>query len=91
MRELVGDLGEVTDLHLVGPPEEPGHVAVATNSAAVRVFEVATCSCCASLEGHSDVVLALDGVQLADGRTMLASGSKDATLRLWSIQVACYL
>ena len=40
-------------------------------------------ACCATLHGHSAAVLALDALRLPSGRTLLASGGKDNTLRLW--------
>ncbi|MER6187672.1 trypsin-like peptidase domain-containing protein, partial [Streptomyces sp. NPDC001652] len=39
----------------------------------------------ATLEGHSDRVRALCTVQLADGRSLLASAGGDSTVRLWDV------
>jgi len=38
-RQLVGNNDEVTDLRFVGPPAAPTHLAVATNSPAIRLFD----------------------------------------------------
>ena len=52
---------QVTDLRFVGPPSEPSHIAVSTNSEAVRLYSLASQSCAVSLVGHTDIVLCLDG------------------------------
>lgn len=39
VRQLVGNNDEVTDLRFVGPPATPTHLAVATNSPAIRLFD----------------------------------------------------
>ena len=59
-QQLIGDHGEVTDLRFLGTPETPSHLVVATNSATLRIFGTDTARCSASLEGHSDVILAID-------------------------------
>ena len=61
--------------------EEESHVAVATNSEEVKVFERATGSC-QLLSGHLGVVLSLSSS--ADGQ-LVVTGSKDNTIRLWRI------
>lgn len=38
--QLVGNNDEVTDLRFVGPAAAPTHVAVATNSPAIRLFDM---------------------------------------------------
>ena len=73
-RQLIGNLDEVTDLRLLGSPAADGafsHLAVATNSATVRLFQLEPLGCCASLTGvHTDTVLALDTTShLADPHT----------------------
>ena len=67
------------DITLVGEGES--HVAVATNSEEVKVFERESGSC-QLLSQHSGVVLSLSSS--LDGK-LLATGSKDNTLRLWKI------
>jgi len=68
----------------------PTHAAVATSSEAVRVICLRTLSCAATLggtHGHRGPVLALDQHHLrrgrAAGRAVVATGGKDATVRLW--------
>ena len=75
--QLIGYLDEVLDISLVGEGET--HIAVATNSEEVKVFERDTGSC-QLLSGHSGIVLSLGAT--SDGR-VLATGSKDNTVRLW--------
>ncbi|MCJ1354295.1 MAG: Transducin (beta)-like 3 [Icmadophila ericetorum] len=70
-----GDCHEVTDLRLLGPPEAPTHLALATNSPAVRIFDVQTLNCTATLAGHTDTVLVMDAVYNKGG----VSGAHDAT------------
>ena len=65
------------DIALVGEGESC--VAVATNSEEVKVFRRETGSC-QLLSGHTGIVLSLSPTP--DGR-VLATGSKDNTLRLW--------
>lgn len=86
VRELVGDQGEVTDLRFVGPPSKPSHLAVATNSAVIRLYSLASRAYEAALYGHTDMVLALDSIQNTRGQTLLASGSKDCSFRLWKLE-----
>lgn len=65
------------DIALVG--ERESHVAMATNSKEVKVFDRETGSC-QLLSQHSGVVLSLSSN--VDG-SLLATGSKDNTVRLW--------
>lgn len=86
--QLVGNIDQVTDLRALtcrpSTAQPPSHVAVATNSAHVHVFEVATRGCVASLTGHAGAVLALDVRSMADP-VLLATGSKDNGVRVWSM------
>lgn len=68
--QLVGYNDEVLDVKYVGV--EDSHVAVATNSNYVKVFELSTSSC-QLLAGHKEVVLCVDVFR--DGLT-LVTGSK---------------
>ena len=61
----------------------PTHVAVASNAEHIRLFDTATMSCDVTLAGHTEAVLSLDALRLKSGQTLLASGSKDNTLRVW--------
>lgn len=63
-------------MKLLGNDGAETHVAVATNSALIRVFELATWSC-QVLTGHTDVVLALD---VCHQGSLLVSSSKVNTL-----------
>lgn len=56
-------------------------LAVATNTDQVKVFDQSS-SNCQLLSGHNGIVLSLDSSQ--DGR-LLATSSKDNTIRLWSL------
>lgn len=83
-RQLIGNHDEVTDVRFVGPSAAPSHVAVATNGAVVRLFELATMSCAASLAGHRDIVLCMDafrhapkGSEKSEPRDFVVSGAKD--------------
>ena len=94
--QLVGNIDQVTDLRaLCCTPTDPtavapSHLAVATNSAQVHVFEVATRGCVASLTGHAGAVLALDVLSSQGGEPMvLATGSKDNGVRLWTVPQVC--
>lgn len=86
VKELIGSLGEITDLRILGNPGSAQYVAVATNSSVVRLYEAQTGGLAASLYGHSDVVLAMDVLQLDDSTSLLVSGSKDMTFRIWRLQ-----
>jgi U3 small nucleolar RNA-associated protein 13 len=55
-------------------------LAVATNSSLIRIYEASGLDACL-LEGHNEIVLCLD--RSNDG-TMLISGSKDSTARVWA-------
>ena len=60
------------------------HLAVATNSDLIRVYDLERFDT-ALLEGHEDVVLCLD--KSTDG-SVLFSGSKDKTARIWKSRPA---
>ncbi len=62
-RQLIGNLDEVTDLRLIGPPAGPTQLVLATNSPTIRMFDLTTMSCSATLSGHTDTVLVLDAIQ----------------------------
>ncbi|SCV69910.1 BQ2448_1304 [Microbotryum intermedium] len=80
-RQIVGYNDEVIDVAYLAPsrPEDESHLAVATNSDLIRVYDLARFNT-SLLEGHNDVVLCLG--RSTDGN-VLASGSKDKTARVW--------
>jgi U3 small nucleolar RNA-associated protein 13 len=73
-----GDYGSAASLTLA-----PKEMAVVTNSPTVRVFDPITMSCVGSLTGHSAVVLSIDAAITADGASLIVTGAKDHTVRLW--------
>ncbi|KZS93303.1 U3 small nucleolar RNA-associated protein [Sistotremastrum niveocremeum HHB9708] len=80
-RQLVGFNDEIVDCTFLSPrdDERDSHLALATNSALIRVYDVSSLDA-RILAGHADIVLSLD--TSSDGRT-LGSGSKDKTARIW--------
>lgn len=77
-RQLVGNMDEVTDVRFVGSKSNPSHIAIATNSEAVRLFDLGGLSCVASLVGHRDTVLCLDAALAPPAPP--ASSSSDAAV-----------
>ena len=71
--------------HAAAAPGLPSQLAVSSNSEQIRLFDVTTLACTATLCAHTGAVLALDVLQLPDGAALLASAGKDATVRLWSL------
>jgi U3 small nucleolar RNA-associated protein 13 len=90
-RTIVGYNDEITDLKFIAAPPAgmaappagispgPSQLAVATNSDQIRLFDLARMGC-RLLLGHTDVVLCLAA---SKSGSLLASASKDATVRLW--------
>lgn len=87
VKHIVGFNDEVIDtLYLSSPSssspstsDSDTHLAVATNSDLIRIYDLSTFDT-TLLAGHADVVLCL--ARNSSG-TMLFSGSKDKTARLW--------
>lgn len=82
-RQIIGFNDEIIDSVYLSPSptdRSDSHIALATNSSLIRVYDVATMDA-RLIPGHSDIVLCLD--VSADGR-WLASGSKDNTVRIWA-------
>ena len=86
-RQLIGYNDEVVDatfLHYKATinslPQRDSHLALATNSSLIRVYSMQDLDS-RLLEGHSEIVLALDH---SANRSILASGSKDKTARIWA-------
>jgi U3 small nucleolar RNA-associated protein 13 len=88
VKTLLGNLGEVTAVAFVGSltmSQVPQHVAVATNSDVLYMLDTETLSCARSLRGHAETVLAVAAVQVNAPQPtwLLASGSKDNSVRVW--------
>ena len=89
-RTIIGHNDEILDLKIIPNLEGAGEdgesnirrVAVATNSAQVRVFELGTYSC-QVLEGHTDTVLSID---VSPCGRFLATSGKDQTMRIWHLK-----
>lgn len=80
-RQIVGFNDDIVDAaYLTTDEGEATHLALATNSALVRIYSTATFDA-RLLSGHRDMVLCLD--KSADGR-WLVTGSKDRTARVWA-------
>lgn len=89
-RQLIGYNDEIVDASFLNynynPPSpsstknSDSHIALATNSSLIRVYSTLNLDA-RLLEGHSEIVLALD--HSSDAR-ILVSGSKDKTARVWA-------
>ncbi|KAF9586347.1 U3 small nucleolar RNA-associated protein 13 [Lunasporangiospora selenospora] len=80
VKQVVGYNDEIIDVAYIG---DETHLAVAANSEQIRIFNLKEFEC-DLIYGHSDTVICLD--RNSDG-TLLASGSKDNTAKVWSIDV----
>jgi U3 small nucleolar RNA-associated protein 13 len=78
-RTIVGFNDEIIDMALL---DDDRKLVVATNSEQVRVYTLADMSC-TLLTAHRDLVLCVDVTR--DG-AYIATGSKDAEIRVWSAQ-----
>ena len=84
-RTIIGHNDEILDLCIIPDQLSDGNdrsVAVATNSAQIRLFNLASYSC-TLLDAHTETVLCLDVSPC--GRFMVSSG-KDKTTRLWHLE-----
>jgi U3 small nucleolar RNA-associated protein 13 len=84
-RTIVGHNDEILDLAVIPNGGDSAgaatRIAVATNSAQVRLFELGTFSCDV-LDGHSATVLCVD---VSPCGRFLATCGKDKTMRLWHL------
>ncbi|XP_047330937.1 transducin beta-like protein 3 [Impatiens glandulifera] len=80
-KRLIGFNEEIVDMKFLGESEK--FIAVATSVEQVRVYELASMSCSYVLSGHKDIVLCLDTCVTSSGETLIVTGSKDNTVRLW--------
>ncbi|KAI8354162.1 WD40-repeat-containing domain protein [Blakeslea trispora] len=81
IKQIVGYNDEVVDIAYLG--ENDTHLAAATNSAQLRIYNVETQDC-DLLYGHDDMILSID--KSKDGM-LIATASKDKTARLWKIDL----
>ncbi|KAF7303159.1 U3 small nucleolar RNA-associated protein [Mycena kentingensis (nom. inval.)] len=80
-RQLIGFNDEIVDARLLSTPENrDSHLALATNSSLLRIYSVSSFDA-RLLEGHSDTILCVDTTM---NGTILASGSKDRSARVWA-------
>ncbi|KAJ6503263.1 U3 small nucleolar RNA-associated protein [Mycena vitilis] len=80
-RQLIGFNDEIVDAKFLSTAaQRDSHLALATNSSLIRVYSVSDFDA-RLLEGHTEIVLCVDsGVH----GTVLASGSKDKSARIWA-------
>lgn len=76
-RQFIGYNDEIIDAAFV---QNDTHLAIATNSSLIRVYDTTTLDA-RLLQGHTEIVLCLD--RSSDGQ-LLVSGSKDSSARLWA-------
>ncbi|GAB2224604.1 hypothetical protein Droror1_Dr00005366 [Drosera rotundifolia] len=87
-KRLLGNNEEVSDMKFLDEDEK--FLAVATNLEQVRVYDLSSMSCSYILAGHSQIVLCLDTLTQSDGSTLIVTGSKDTTVRVWdSVSTHC--
>ncbi|KNE55640.1 hypothetical protein AMAG_01526 [Allomyces macrogynus ATCC 38327] len=80
-KQIVGHNDEIIDVCFAGPEER--FLAVATNSAEIKLFDTETFDC-ELVAGHEGVVFCLAASK--DGQ-FLATGSKDNTARVWRVDL----
>ncbi|KAF9977221.1 U3 small nucleolar RNA-associated protein 13, partial [Modicella reniformis] len=81
VKQIVGYNDEIIDVAYIG--EEENHLAVAANSEQIRVFNLKKFEC-DLIYGHTDIVICLDN---NSDRSLLASGSKDNTAKIWTLDL----
>ncbi|RDX84550.1 Transducin beta-like protein 3, partial [Mucuna pruriens] len=85
-KRLVGYNEEIVDMKFIGDDEK--FLALATNLEQVRVYDLASMSCSYVLSGHTEIVLSLDTCVSSSGKTLIVTGSKDNSVRLWESESA---
>ncbi|OIW17730.1 hypothetical protein TanjilG_29080 [Lupinus angustifolius] len=80
-KRLVGYNEEVVDMKFIGDDEK--FLALATNLEQIRVYDLASMSCSYVLAGHTEIVLCLDTCVSSSGKSLIVTGSKDNSVRLW--------
>lgn len=76
-KQFIGFSAEILDAVFAGKKDR--YLAVATNSADIKVYDTLDMNC-KIVKGHTDIVLSL-----ASLRNFLLSAGKDNTIRLWEI------
>ncbi|XP_063995708.1 transducin beta-like protein 3 [Diachasmimorpha longicaudata] len=77
-KQFVGYTDEILDIVHVG--DTSSHLAVATNSCDIKLYDTSTMSC-QLLRGHTDLVLSLCVTQA--NRNLMVSSAKDNSVRVW--------
>ncbi|XP_076297483.1 transducin beta-like protein 3 [Lasioglossum baleicum] len=78
IKQLVGYSDEILDVVYIG--ENGTHVAVATNSCDIKLYEISTMNC-QLLHGHTDIVLSL--ATTPANVCLFLSSAKDNSIRVW--------
>ncbi|KZC07335.1 Transducin beta-like protein 3, partial [Dufourea novaeangliae] len=78
IKQLVGYSDEILDIVYVG--ENGSHLAVATNSCDIKLYEISTMNC-ELLRGHTDIVLSLASTPV--NVCLFLSSAKDNSVRVW--------
>lgn len=76
-KQFIGFSAEILDVAFLGKKDR--YLAVATNSADIKVYDMADMNC-KIVKGHTDIVLSL-----ASFKNFLLSAGKDNTIRLWQL------
>lgn len=80
VNQFVGFSDEILDITFIG--EGDSHLAVATNSSDIKLYDNTTMSC-QLLKGHTDIVLALNTNKI--NPNLMLSSSKDNSVCLWKL------
>ncbi|XP_030755318.1 transducin beta-like protein 3 [Sitophilus oryzae] len=83
LKQFIGFSDEILDISYLG--ENDTHIAVATNSKDIKLYDNSTMSC-QILKGHEDIVLSLTTCR--SNHSLLLSSSKDNSIRLWQFDGA---
>ncbi|CAM8968469.1 unnamed protein product [Rhodiola kirilowii] len=86
-KRLIGHNEEISDMKFLD--DEERSIVLSTNLEQISVYDLATMSCSYMLAGHTDRVLCLDTCTLNSGKSVILSGSKDNTVRLWDVDSRC--
>ncbi|CAH0563684.1 unnamed protein product [Brassicogethes aeneus] len=78
LKQFIGFSDDILDITYVG--KEETHLAVATNSNDIKLYDNSTMNC-QLLKGHTDIVLALNTSKT--NPNLLISSAKDNKVRLW--------